>query len=133
MPATRYEHRRSMGGVVAREYVQNSDYYYGDVAKFEGGDKYQGTSAVLNTEKGELYIKLINAAAEAKTATIDLGKFKGFPSVAPMTTISNASIDAENNFDAQPVAPQTKDVKIAKKMKLTVEPYSANVIRLKVK
>ena len=50
-----------------------------------------------------------------------------------MTTISNASIDAENNFDAQPVAPQTKDVKIAKKMKLTVEPYSANVIRLKVK
>lgn len=111
----------------------SGDYYYGDVAKFEGGDKYQGTSAVLNTEKGELYIKLINAAAEAKTATIDLGKFKGFPSVAPMTTISNASIDAENNFDAQPVAPQTKGVKIAKKMKLTVEPYSANVIRLKVK
>ena len=111
----------------------SGDYYYGDVAKFEGGDKYQGTSAVLNTEKGELYIKLINAAAEAKTATIDLGKFKGFPSVAPMTTISNASIDAENNFDAQPVAPQTKDVKIAKKMKLTFEPYSANVIRLKVK
>ena len=111
----------------------SGDYYYGDVAKFEGGDKYQGTSAVLNTEKGELYIKLINAAAETKTATIDLGKFKGFPSVAPMTTISNASIDAENNFDAQPVAPQTKDVKIAKKMKLTVEPYSANVIRLKVK
>ena len=109
------------------------DYYYGDVAKFEGGDKFQGTSAVLNTEKGELYIKLINAAEEAKTATIDLSKFKGFGSVAPMTTISASSLDTENNFDAQPVAPQTKDIKVSKSMKLTVEPRSANVIRLKVK
>ena len=109
------------------------DYYYGDVAKFEGGDKFQGTSAVLNTEKGELYIKLINAAEEAKTATIDLSKFKGFGATAPMTTISASSLDTENNFDAQPVAPQTKDIKVSKKMKLTVEPRSANVIRLKVK
>ena len=109
------------------------DYYYGDVAAFEGGDKFQGTSAVLNTEKGELYIKLINAAAEAKTATIDLSKFKGFPSKALMTTISGSSLDVENNFDAQPVAPADKEIKISKKMKLEVAPFSANVIRLKVK
>jgi alpha-L-arabinofuranosidase len=108
------------------------DYYYGDVAKFEGGDKFQGTSAVLNTEKGELYIKLINAAEEAKTATIDLSKFK-VPAQAPMTTLTASSLDTENNFDAQPVAPQTKDIKISKKMKLAVEPRSANVIRLTVK
>ena len=109
------------------------DYYYGDVAKFEGGDKFQGTSAVLNTEKGELYIKLINAAAEAKEATIDLSKFKGFPSKAMMTTISGASLDVENNFDAQPVAPVSKEIKVSKQMKLSVAPFSANVIRLKVK
>ncbi len=109
------------------------DYYYGDVAKFEGGDKFQGTSAVLNTEKGELYIKLINAAAEAKTATIDLSKFKGFPSKAMMTTISGSSLEVENNFDAQPVAPSDKEIKISKKMTLEVAPFSANVIRLKVK
>jgi alpha-L-arabinofuranosidase len=108
------------------------DYYYGDVAKFQGGDKYQGTSAVLNTEKGELYIKLINAAEEAKTATIDLSKFK-VPATAPMTTLTANSLEAENNYDAQPVAPVTKDIKIAKKMTLSVEPRSANVIRLKVK
>ena len=109
------------------------DYYYGDVAKFQGGDKYQGTSAVLNTEKGELYIKLINAAEEAKTATIDLSKFKGFGATAPMTTLTANSLDAENNYDAQPVAPVTKDIKVTKKMTLSVEPRSANVIRLKVK
>ncbi|MBR1667322.1 MAG: alpha-N-arabinofuranosidase [Bacteroidaceae bacterium] len=108
------------------------DYYYGDVAKFEGGDKYQGTSAVLNTEKGELYIKLINAAAEAKDATIDLSKFK-IPAQASLTTLSGASLDVENNYDAQPVAPQTKGIKLSKKMTFKAEPYSANVIRIKVK
>ena len=108
-------------------------YYYGDVATFKGGDKYQGASAVLNTQKGELYIKLINAASEAKTATIDLSKFKGFPSKGMMTTIGGASLDTENNFDAQPVAPFSKEVKISKKMTLSIAPYSANLICLKVK
>ena len=88
---------------------------------------------MLNTQKGELYIKLINAAEEAKTATIDLSKFKGFPSKAVMTTIGGPSLDTENNFDAQPVAPADKEIKIAQKMTLTIEPRTANVIRLKVK
>ena len=107
------------------------DYYYGDVAKFEGGDKYQGTSAVLNTEKGELYIKLINAAGESKKATIDLSKFKGFPAKATMTTFTAGSLDYENNFD-QNTVPTDSEVKIQAKMTLDVKPYSANVIRLKV-
>ena len=109
------------------------DYYYGDVATFEGGDKYQGTSAVFNTKKGELYIKLINAAAEEKTATIDLSKFKGISSKALMSTISGASLDVENNFNAQPVAPFAKEIKVATKMTLAVKPFSANVITIKVK
>ena len=47
MPATRYEHRRSMGGVVAREYVQNSDYYSGDVDKIITLDSpHEGTGAL---------------------------------------------------------------------------------------
>ncbi|MDE5550296.1 MAG: hypothetical protein K2I99_02920, partial [Bacteroidaceae bacterium] len=64
---------------------------------------------------------------------IDLSKFKGYPSKAQMTTIAGESLDVENNFDAQPVAPKTQDVKISKKMTLSVAPYSANVIRIKVK
>ena len=111
----------------------SGDYYYGDVATFEGGDKFQGTSTVLNTEKGELYIKLVNAAEEAKTATIDLSRFKGIPAKAQLTTISAPSLDTENNFDAQPVAPSDKEIKVSKKMTFTAEPRSANVIRLKFK
>lgn len=109
------------------------NYYYGNVAAFKGGDKFQGTSAVLNTEKGELYIKLINAANEAKTATIDLSKFKGLPAKAVAETISGASLDVENNFDAQPVALVNKEIAIKSKMTYTAEPRSATVLRIKLK
>lgn len=107
------------------------DYYYGDVAKFEGADKFQGASCVLNTEKGELYIKVVNAAAEAKQASINLSRFKNLPAKATMTTISGAP-DTENNYEVQPVAPIDKEIGIAKKMKVTAEPYSCSVIRIKL-
>lgn len=106
------------------------NYYYGDVATIKGGDKYQGTSCVLNTEKRELYIKLVNAAGEAKDASIDLSRFK-IKSKATITTMSGQP-EQQNYFDAQPVAPVTKDIKMSKKMTFSVEPYSCSVIRVKL-
>lgn len=106
------------------------NYYYGDVATIKGGDKYQSTSCVLNTEKRELYIKLVNAAGEAKDASIDLSRFKIKPK-ATITTMSGQP-EQQNYFDAQPVAPVTKDIKMSKKMTLSVEPYSCSVIRVKL-
>lgn len=108
----------------------SGNYYYGDVATIKGGDKYQGTSCVLNTEKRELYIKLVNAAGEAKDASIDLSRFK-IKSKATITTMSGQP-EQQNYFDAQPVAPVTKDIKMSKKMTLSVEPYSCSVIRVKL-
>ncbi|MDO4737829.1 MAG: alpha-L-arabinofuranosidase C-terminal domain-containing protein [Bacteroidales bacterium] len=107
------------------------DYYYGDVAKVEGADKFQGTSCVLNTEKRELYIKVVNAAAEAKKTAINLSRFKNLPAKATMTTISGQP-DVENNYEVQPIAPVTKEVNISKKMNITAEPYSCSVIRIKL-
>ncbi len=106
------------------------NYYYGDVATIKGGDKYQGTSCVLNTEKRELYIKLVNAAGDAKDASIDLSRFK-IKSKATITTMSGQP-EQQNYFDAQPVAPVTKDIKMSKKMTLSVEPYSCSVIRVQL-
>lgn len=108
----------------------SGNYYYGDVATING-DKYQGTSCVLNTDKGELYIKLVNAAGEAKDANIDLSRFKGMKSKATITTMSGQP-EQQNYFDAQPIAPVTKDIKVSKKMTLSVEPYSCSVIRIKL-
>ena len=107
-------------------------YYYGDVATVEGGDKYQGTSCVLNTEKGELYIKYVNAAGEAKKVNIDMSRFKGINPKATLTSISGQPWQ-QNYFDGEPIQPVTKDMKVSKTMTVTAEPYSCSVIRVKVK
>ena len=107
-------------------------YYYSDVATVEGGDKYQGTSCVLNTEKGELYIKYVNAAGEAKKVNIDMSRFKGINPKATLTSISGQPWQ-QNYFDGEPIQPVTKDLKVSKTMTVTAEPYSCSVIRVKVK
>ena len=107
-------------------------YYYNEVATVEGGDKYQGTSCVLNTEKGELYIKYVNAAGEAKKVNIDMSRFKGINPKATLTSISGQPWQ-QNYFDGEPIQPVTKDLKVSKTMTVTAEPYSCSVIRVKVK
>lgn len=107
-------------------------YYYGDVATIENGDKHQGTSCVLNTEKGELYIKYVNAAGEAKNVNIDMSRFKSVQPQATITSISGQPWQ-QNYFDGEPIKPVTKDIKVSKKMTVTAEPYSCSVIRIKVK
>lgn len=107
-------------------------YYYGDVATVENGDKHQGASCVLNTEKGELYIKYVNAAGEAKNVNIDMSRFKSVQPQATTTSISGQPWQ-QNYFDGEPIKPVTKDIKVSKKMTVTAEPYSCSVIRIKVK
>ncbi|MCH5312631.1 MAG: alpha-N-arabinofuranosidase, partial [Prevotella sp.] len=109
----------------------SGDYYYGDVATFADGDKYQGTSAVLNTEKGELYIKIVNASDQPKSASIDLARFKKLPKTAEVITISGQP-EQENNYDAQPIAPKTSSLKVSKQMTFTAEPYSCSSIKIKL-
>ena len=107
-------------------------YYYGDVATIENGDKHQGASCVLNTEKGELYIKYVNAAGEAKNVNIDMSRFKSVQPQATITSISGQPWQ-QNYFDGEPIKPVTKDIKVSKKMTVTAEPFSCSVIRIKVK
>lgn len=107
-------------------------YYYGDVATIENGDKHQGASCVLNTEKGELYIKYVNAAGEAKNVNIDMSRFKSVQPQATITSISGQPWQ-QNYFDGEPIKPVTKNIKVSKKMTVTAEPYSCSVIRIKVK
>lgn len=107
-------------------------YYYGDVATIENGDKHQGASCVLNTEKGELYIKYVNAAGEAKNVNIDMSRFKSVQPQATITSISGQPWQ-QNYFDGEPIKPVTKNIKVSKKMTVSAEPYSCSVIRIKVK
>ena len=108
------------------------DHYYGDVIKIKDADKFQAQSTVLNSKKGEVYLKYVNASPDAKEVEINLGKFKGIRPNATLTTISGQPMD-ENNYDAEPIKAVTTDIKASRKMKMTAQPYSANLIRVTLK
>ena len=112
-------------------------YYYGDCVKFEGDaadaiqpmeNVHYGQSVILNVKTRQLYVKLVNASADAKKANIDLSRFKSIKKLATKTTIAGQPND-ENNFDAQPIYPKTDVVKAQKKFSLDLAPYSMVMIQ----
>ena len=109
----------------------SGNYYYGDCVKFEGdaADAIQpmegvhyGQSVILNTKTRQLFVKLVNASADAKKANINLSRF-GIKKLATKTTLAGQPND-ENNFDAQPIAPKKEQLKAQKKFTLDLAPYS---------
>ena len=109
----------------------SGQYYYGDCVRFEGDaeginqpvvDSRYGQSVILNTQTRRLFVKLCNAGAEAKTALVDISRFKP-KKTAVKTTLAGQPED-ENNFDAQPIAPQTESIKAEKKFSMELAPYS---------
>jgi alpha-L-arabinofuranosidase len=112
-------------------------YYYGDCVKFEGDaadviqpqeNVHYGQSVILNVKTRQLFVKLVNAGADAKKANIDLSCFKSIKKLATKTTIAGQPND-ENNFDAQPIYPKTDVVKAQKKFSLDLAPYSMVMIQ----
>ena len=115
----------------------SGQYYYGDCVTIDNPDAaprwrglpqdqesgyLQGQSVILNVKTRKLYVKLCNAGAEAKVANINLSRF-GLKKLATKTTISGQP-DQENNYDAQPIAPQKEQIKAQKKFKYDLAPYS---------
>lgn len=115
--------------------VSAGQHYYGDCVKmsYNSGSedaKYLGQSVILNSKTKELFIKVINASATPATASLNLSRFPGFKS-ATITTMSG-NPDDENNFDQQPIKPETNDIKLKKQQKLDVAPYSISLITVKL-
>ncbi|MBR3067535.1 MAG: alpha-L-arabinofuranosidase, partial [Prevotella sp.] len=106
-------------------------YFYGDCVSFEGDpagvvqpqeDVHYGQSVILNVKTRKLFVKLVNATAETKTANLNLSRF-GLKKMATKTTLSG-NRDDENNFDKQPIAPQTETIEAKKKFDIDLQPYS---------
>ena len=111
-------------------------YYYGNCVRFEGDAAsvvqpqegvHYGQSVVLNVKTRKLFVKLCNASAEGKKATVNLSRFKGMKPTAVKTTLSGNPND-ENNFDQQPIAPKTETIKAEKKYTIDLKPYSMVMI-----
>ena len=101
----------------------SGNYYYGDCVKIDGQTDLQEQSVILNTKTRQLFVKLCNAGADAKKASIDLSRFKGMKKVMTKTVLSGQP-DDENNFEKQPIAPKTETIKAQKKLNLDLAPYS---------
>ena len=119
--------------------LSSGNYYYGDCVKFEGDeagvcqpqeDVHYGQSVILNTKTRELFVKICNATAEAKTAHLDLSRFK-VAKFAEKMTISGQPED-ENNFDKQPIVPVKETIKMKKRMDVEVAPYSFSLYTIKL-
>jgi len=117
--------------------LSSGDRYYGDCVTIENpdcatrwnglpegqnGGNLQDQSVVLNTKTRKLYVKLCNAGGEAKTVRVNLSRF-GLKKMATKTVLSGQPED-ENNFDAQPIAPQKETFKAKKKFTMELAPYS---------
>ena len=109
----------------------SGQYYYGDCVEIPGADKLQGQSVILNVKTRELFVKLCNASADAKTAKLNLSRFKGLKAQGTLTTLSGQPED-ENNYTAQPIAPKTTDVNVKKQMTLDLPAYSFIMLRVKL-
>ena len=102
----------------------SGNYFYGDCVTFDGEKtNMQEQSAVLDTKTRKLYVKICNASGEPRKATLNLSRFKSLKSAATLTTLSGQP-DQENNYETQPIAPVTKDVKVKKQMTVELAPYS---------
>ena len=101
----------------------SGDWYYGDCVTFDrSDDNLIGQSTVLDSKTRKLYVKLCNAGENAAKADIDLSRFS-VKSKAVLTTIAGQPND-ENGFDGEVIVPVREDVKVSKKMTVTVAPYS---------
>lgn len=108
----------------------SGNYYYGDCVTIEDGTSLQEQSVILNTKTRELFVKVCNASGEAKKANLNLSRFS-IKSNATLTVISGNEMD-ENNYDAQPIAPVTTDIKVQKKMTIDMPAYSIQMLRIKL-
>ena len=115
-------------------------YYYGDCVTFEGDapgtiqpqeNVHYGQSVVLNVKTRELFVKLCNADAEAKTANIDLSRFKSLKKLGLRSYIIG-NPDDENNYDAQPIVTKNEPFKAEKKFSFQLKPYSMVMLRYKL-
>ncbi len=122
----------------------SGNYYYGDCVTIDNPDvapRWQGLpkdqesgnlqdqSVVLNTKTRQLFVKLCNAGAEAKTAHLDLSRFKGMKPFAEKTILTGQPED-ENNYDAQPIVPTKETIKMKKRMDMELAPYSFTMITI---
>lgn len=111
-------------------------YYYGDCVRIEDPDPTEGRgmlqeqSVVLNVVGRRLYVKMCNAGAREKRATVDLSRFPIRPDA--VKTLLQGAPEDRNTDKAQPVRPVTEPVRVQKRMEVVLPPYTLMMLTIKL-
>ncbi len=90
-------------------------------------------SAVIDSESGELVIKIVNSSDSAKTVEIALDglKKKQYMTSCRHIYLQNSSLSTVNTFGNEIISPKTKELPASgKTLNLQLEPYSFNIYRI---
>jgi alpha-N-arabinofuranosidase len=89
-------------------------------------------TAALDETTNEIILKLVNSTESAKTPEIVLEGVSKVSSSAKMTVLTAGSKDAMNTLnEPTKISPVESQIKAGKKMKLTLQPLSLTVVRIK--
>jgi alpha-N-arabinofuranosidase len=105
----------------------------------ENGDDLIGqdklyASAVMDKEKNEIVVKLVNTSGKEKEVELDLKGVK-VDREAKMLVLQDNDLKAENSFEnPRNITPESENVEADKdEVELILKPYSVNILRLKKK
>ena len=113
--------------------TNQGDHYFDNVIKTVKTDSLQASSCVMDSNSGDVILKLVNVDGVSKTMEIDLSRFKHLSNRAVQTVLAGKAKD-ENTFDnPHAVVPVQTDVKVNKKFSYEAPPMSLTVIRVKKK
>ncbi len=117
---------------VQKLFMNNAgDYYYGGVIAKNEKDTTLAASCVLDSQTGDIIVKLVNVSAAAKTMKVNLSRF-GKLNAKAVRTLLTGDAQAENT-QASPdkVAPVVSSFNASNKFDYTAPPMSLTVIRFK--
>jgi alpha-L-arabinofuranosidase len=91
-------------------------------------------SAVMDTNTGELIVKMVNTLGKTQTTTIQLNGNKNLAAKARLMVLNSDNLDAVNSLDNPFVIATTEESIEVKEKTITVTllPYSVSVIRVKL-
>lgn len=113
--------------------VNKGDYYVDAVITKNNNDSSLAGSCLLNSETGDIIVKLVNAGKEAKMIKIDLSAFQSFNQTATKTVLAGQPDMANSFASKETIKPTTTSINITKKFEQSVEPMSLTIIKINTK
>ncbi len=104
------------------------------ICKTAAGQYSLYVSSVIDKDKKEVIIKIVNASDKEQINTFMLDGIKKVATQAEVTTLQNNDLNSENSFsNPRNVSPQESSVNVkSKKLNFTSMPYSFSVIKVKM-